>query len=109
MVSILLPLILILVNSTIFKKITPSREKLRPFECGFDPKTLPRTPFSLKFYLISVIFLIFDIEIALILPIPLLLRVTNYISLAFLATAFFFILLIGLLFEWKEGALNWLY
>jgi NADH-ubiquinone oxidoreductase chain 3 len=67
---IILPVILIILNSLIRKKEISTREKTSPFECGFDPKRSARLPFSTRFYLIAVIFLIFDIEITLILPIP---------------------------------------
>nr|QGQ56394.1 NADH dehydrogenase subunit 3 [Pseudachorutes palmiensis] len=104
----ILPMILLILNLALFKKNMVSREKSSPFECGFDPKTLPRTPFSLKFYLISTIFLIFDIEIALILPLPLIMNTSSPYYLNSLILYFLAILFLGLLYEWHEGALNWL-
>jgi NADH-ubiquinone oxidoreductase chain 3 len=61
----------ILVASLLRKKSTLDREKSSPFECGFDPFSNSRIPFSLRFYIITIIFLIFDVEIAIILPLPL--------------------------------------
>lgn len=88
------------------KKLFKNREKSSPFECGFDAIVSNRLPFSLQFYLIRMIFLIFDVEIALILPIVL---TFSYIKFIILITSIIIllILLIGLFIEWKEGALKW--
>nr|QWT71547.1 NADH dehydrogenase subunit 3 [Limnodrilus hoffmeisteri] len=83
------------------------REKSSPFECGFDPNRSARIPFSLRFFLLAVIFIIFDIEIVLIMPIPILHLLISYPSTLYGALTFLLILLIGLLHEWKEGSLNW--
>nr|NP_976158.1 NADH dehydrogenase subunit 3 [Gomphiocephalus hodgsoni]AAO43664.1 NADH dehydrogenase subunit 3 [Gomphiocephalus hodgsoni] len=104
---IVLPLILISINSTLFKKDLISREKMSPFECGFDPKNTARLPFSMRFYLIAVIFLIFDIEIALILPIPFIFNFMSPNTWIMLTFMFLMILLGGLFHEWNQGALNW--
>lgn len=90
-----------------FKKEIFSKEKLSAFECGFDPKTSARIPFSIRFYLIAVIFLIFDIEIALIIPIPLIIKEASIRHISILTIFFFTILLLGTFHEWNQGALSW--
>nr|YP_009775577.1 NADH dehydrogenase subunit 3 [Delias pasithoe]AIW06309.1 NADH dehydrogenase subunit 3 [Delias pasithoe parthenope]QJA15803.1 NADH dehydrogenase subunit 3 [Delias pasithoe] len=109
LIFILFSNILILLSMMISKKSNLDREKCSPFECGFDPKSLPRIPFSLHFFLITVIFLIFDVEITLIFSmIPSFLFVNMMIW--FKTTSFFLImLLIGLYHEWNQKMLNWTY
>nr|QUL60377.1 NADH dehydrogenase subunit 3 [Mictyris thailandensis] len=94
-------------TSVLSKKTIMDREKTSPYECGFDPKGSARLPFSLRFFLIAVIFLIFDVEITLLLPIASTLNVTNVFSWLTTSLIFLFILLIGLYYEWSQGALNW--
>nr|YP_010385151.1 NADH dehydrogenase subunit 3 [Tritodynamia horvathi]UPM51605.1 NADH dehydrogenase subunit 3 [Tritodynamia horvathi] len=89
------------------KKTIMDREKNSPYECGFDPKNSARLPFSLRFFLIAVIFLIFDVEITLLLPIASTLSVTNMFSWLFTSLIFLIILLLGLYYEWSQSALEW--
>nr|ASL24555.1 NADH dehydrogenase subunit 3 [Pachyta bicuneata] len=102
-------LILIILVNLISKKTFSDREKSSPFECGFDPKNPARLPFSLQFFLIAVIFLIFDIEITLLLPMILTLSISNILNYSMIVIFFILILLIGLFHEWNQGALNWAY
>nr|AND96023.1 NADH deshydrogenase subunit 3 [Onthophagus carbonarius] len=99
--------ILIMLSTIISKKSFFDREKSSPFECGFDPKSSARMPFSLHFFLIAVIFLIFDVEITLLIPIIMTLKISNIMNLSLIVTFFIFILLFGLYYEWNQGALNW--
>nr|YP_010049246.1 NADH dehydrogenase subunit 3 [Promethis valgipes]QPL15581.1 NADH dehydrogenase subunit 3 [Promethis valgipes] len=107
MIILMITIILIVLLNMTSKKTIMDREKSSPFECGFDPKSSSRLPFSMHFFLIAIIFLIFDVEITLLFP---LIMTMKYNSMAIYATVmitFILILLLGLLHEWKQGALNW--
>nr|YP_010744248.1 NADH dehydrogenase subunit 3 [Epicauta obscurocephala]WET56773.1 NADH dehydrogenase subunit 3 [Epicauta obscurocephala] len=99
-------LMLTIVN-LISKKTHTDREKMSPFECGFDPKSSARLPFSLHFFLIAVIFLIFDVEITLLFPLIMCLKYSNLLNYFIVLTIFIMILIAGLLHEWNQGALEW--
>nr|AVN68359.1 NADH dehydrogenase subunit 3 [Opisthoplatia orientalis] len=99
--------IIMMLASILSKKSIEDREKCSPFECGFDPKSSARLPFSLRFFLIAVIFLIFDVEIALLLPMTIIMMSSNMKSWFTISLIFLIILLIGLFHEWNQGSLEW--
>nr|AEQ93827.1 NADH dehydrogenase subunit 3 [Myosotella myosotis] len=82
-------------------------EKLGAFECGFDPLSKMRSPFSSRFFLLTVLFLIFDVEAALLFPILSLATAGLSLSALWSVSIFLLILLAGLYCEWYEGALDW--
>nr|YP_010021592.1 NADH dehydrogenase subunit 3 [Paurocephala sauteri]QOL10533.1 NADH dehydrogenase subunit 3 [Paurocephala sauteri] len=95
--------ILPLINNHKFK----DREKASPFECGFDPFMTNRINFSIHFFIISLMFLIFDIEITLILPLPILFHMMNFNSWLMMTLTLLILLIIGLILEWKENSMEW--
>nr|YP_009441727.1 NADH dehydrogenase subunit 3 [Anatis ocellata]AOY39272.1 NADH dehydrogenase subunit 3 [Anatis ocellata] len=105
-ISLILSIMSIL-SFLISKKTFKDREKSSPFECGFDPKNSARLPFSIHFFLIALIFLIFDVEITLILPFIYSMKITKISMISLNISLFILILLLGLYHEWNQGALNW--
>nr|DAA06227.1 TPA_exp: NADH dehydrogenase subunit 3 [Drosophila willistoni] len=106
-VIFIISMVVMLLASILSKKTLVDREKSSPFECGFDPKSSSRLRFSLRFFLITIIFLIFDVEIALILPMIIILKFSNLLIWSITSIIFILILLIGLYHEWNQGMLNW--
>nr|YP_010836021.1 NADH dehydrogenase subunit 3 [Oedipoda caerulescens]WGC89951.1 NADH dehydrogenase subunit 3 [Oedipoda caerulescens]WIW75296.1 NADH dehydrogenase subunit 3 [Oedipoda caerulescens] len=106
-ISLIMPTMVMMVATILSKKSINDREKSSPFECGFDPKSSARMPFSLQFFLIAVIFLIFDVEIAMILPIVFIMKTSNMMMWMISSMFFITLLLSGLYYEWKQGALKW--
>nr|QZK22305.1 NADH dehydrogenase subunit 3 [Amitermes sp. WA_095]QZK22383.1 NADH dehydrogenase subunit 3 [Amitermes sp. WA_150] len=107
MLTILLSSAIMILATLISKKMNEDREKSSPFECGFDPKNSARLPFSSRFFLIAVIFMIFDVEIALLLPMPITMLTSNIKSWMIISSVFLMILIIGLYHEWNQGSLEW--
>nr|UJG45351.1 NADH dehydrogenase subunit 3 [Aquarius najas] len=108
MMSMMISMGLMILCSIISKKSKNNREKMTPFECGFDPKSSARMPFSMQFFMIAIIFLIFDVEIIIILPTIKMIQMSE-LTLWFLTTStFIIILIIGLYHEWKNGILEWM-
>nr|YP_010837653.1 NADH dehydrogenase subunit 3 [Takydromus intermedius]WGC93618.1 NADH dehydrogenase subunit 3 [Takydromus intermedius] len=85
----------------------PDMEKLSPYECGFDPLGSARLPFSIRFFLVAILFLLFDLEIALLLPTPWAVNLTQPMGALLLTTTVIMLLSAGLVYEWKEGGLDW--
>nr|QZN07998.1 NADH dehydrogenase subunit 3 [Craspedacusta sowerbii] len=85
---------------------SPDREKVSVYECGFDPMNTPGEPFSVRFFLIAILFLVFDLEISFLFPWSV--GMTS-ISLQghFIVFIFLLILTMGLVYEWKKGGLEW--
>ncbi|MBA3813995.1 MAG: NADH-quinone oxidoreductase subunit A [Alphaproteobacteria bacterium] len=84
----------------------PNAAKLSPYECGFEPFSDARLKFDVRFYLIAILFLIFDLEIAFLFPWAISLMdigLFGYFSMM----VFLLILTIGFIYEWRKGALEW--
>ncbi len=84
----------------------PDSEKLSPYECGFEAFEDARMKFDVRFYLVAILFIIFDLEIAFLFPWAVVLDkigIVGYIAMAI----FLGILVIGFIYEWKKGALEW--
>ena len=83
-----------------------SREKLSTYECGFEPLASSRQSFCLRFFILAIIFLVFDVEIALLIPYILRIGVGVGWAARFFVFSFVVILLLGLLHEYNEGSLD---
>jgi len=103
----------ILIGLIIFLGLTPpqtklSTDKAKPIECGFEDRLKgSRSPFSLYFFILSVLFLVFDVETVLLFPIPLALNFYQDLFLSVGPYWFLFVLLLGLIHETRQGALKW--
>ena len=84
----------------------PDSEKLSPYECGFEAFEDARMKFDVRYYLVAILFILFDLEIAFLFPWAIVLREIGLFG--FLAMAVFLaILVVGFIYEWKKGALEW--
>nr|YP_007625517.1 NADH dehydrogenase subunit 3 [Ctenomys sociabilis]ADK72565.1 NADH dehydrogenase subunit 3 [Ctenomys sociabilis] len=82
-------------------------EKASPYECGFDPTEITRLPFPMKFFLIAITFLLFDLEIALLLPLPWAFQISTINMTSWISTSLILILSLGLTYEWLQKGLEW--
>jgi len=87
---------------------TASREKVGGFECGFDSEASSRSPFSLRFFILLLLFVVFDVEIALLIPCLLALLARAAWSSVLVFYLFLVVLGLGLFYEWADGGLDWL-
>nr|YP_009488346.1 NADH dehydrogenase subunit 3 [Dictyla platyoma]AWD31605.1 NADH dehydrogenase subunit 3 [Dictyla platyoma] len=108
MLTMTLSSVMIILYSIINKKMIMERNKMTPFECGFDPKSSSRIPFSIQFFLIGILFLIFDVELVMVLPIIITLKNSNFNLWVITSITLIMILIMGLYYEWKNGVIQWI-
>ncbi len=97
---------IIIIIPFILKKRSPDSEKISPYECGFEGEGKVRNEFDVQFYLVAILFIIFDLEVAFLFPWAVVLRkigVFGFWSMMIFLT----LLTVGFIYEWKRGALEW--
>ncbi len=89
-------------------RASPIRKRLSPYECGFEAFEDARMKFDVRYYLVAILFIIFDLEIAFLFPWGVVLGDLGVWSAGFWAMMLFLaILTVGFIYEWKKGALDW--
>ncbi len=98
--------IVVAVIPFILAKRSPDKEKISSYECGFEGEGPVRNEFDVQFYLVAILFIIFDLEIAFLFPWAVVLKeigIFGFFSMMF----FLFVLTVGFIYEWRRGALEW--
>ncbi len=98
--------VLFIVLNFILSPKKPDPEKLSAYECGFEPFDDSRIEFDVRFYLVAILFIIFDLEIAFLFPWAITLGNIGLLGFCSMMV-FLFILTVGFIYEWKKGALDW--
>nr|CAM97227.1 NADH dehydrogenase subunit 3 [Amblyospiza albifrons albifrons] len=106
MLSLSLSIILTMLNFWL-AQMNPDTEKLSPYECGFDPLGSARLPFSIRFFLVAILFLLVDLEIALLLPLPWATQLQSPTTTLMWASLLILLLTLGLVYECIQGGLEW--
>ena len=96
----------ILLASTWIGQRRPTRAKLEPYECGLPPMGDAREPFSVKFYLVAMVFILFDVEVSFLYPWAYIYRDLRWFGFVEMLL-YILILLVGYIYLWKKGALDW--
>ena len=98
--------VIILLATYVLARQQPDTEKLSPYECGFEPFEDARGRFDVRFYLVAILFIIFDLEVAFLFPWAV--SLGNIGLFGFWSMMIFLgVLTIGFIYEWKKGALEW--
>lgn len=98
--------VLLMVLGFVLAPRNPDEEKLSPYECGFEAFEDSRMQFDVRYYLVAILFIIFDLEIAFLFPWAIVLDDIGLFGFGSMAV-FVGLLLVGFLYEWKKGALEW--
>jgi NADH-quinone oxidoreductase subunit A len=96
----------IVAASLVLARQKPDAEKLSPYECGFPPFSDARAQFDVRFYLVAILFIIFDLEVAFLFPWAVSLSHIGLFGF-FSMIVFLAVLTVGFIYEWKKGALEW--
>ena len=104
-IALVLSIAFVLINYLVSPK-KPDPEKLSAYECGFEPFNDSRMEFDVRFYLVAILFIIFDLEIAFLFPWAISLGNIGLFGFCSMMI-FLFILTVGFIYEWKKGALDW--
>jgi NADH-quinone oxidoreductase subunit A len=105
LVGLLLGGILLTVGSLVSPN-RPDPEKLSPYECGFEAFEDARMKFDVRYYLVAILFILFDLEIAFLFPWAIVLPEIGFAGFAAMMV-FLLVLVVGFVYEWKKGALEW--
>jgi NADH-quinone oxidoreductase subunit A len=100
------PMMLGWAASTALGNNRPDPEKLSPYECGFEAFEDARMKFDVRYYLVAILFILFDLEIAFLFPWAIVLNELGWFGVASMGI-FLLILVVGFIYEWKKGALEW--
>lgn len=103
---VLIICIILFVISFLLSKNNPDKEKLSAYECGFAPFTDARQKFDIRFYLVAILFIIFDLEVVFLFPWAIVIDSLNFFGF-FNMFIFLFVLTVGFAYEWISGALDW--
>jgi NADH-quinone oxidoreductase subunit A len=98
--------VVIVLASLLVARQNPDAEKLSPYECGFEPFADARSKFDVRFYLVSILFIIFDLEVAFLFPWAVSLGTIGLFGF-WSMIVFLAVLTVGFIYEWKKGALEW--
>ena len=98
--------LVVVILPKVLAKETYQKDKLKSYECGFDPFGDARAKFDIRFYLVAILFIIFDLEIAFLIPWAISLKSIGMVGF-WSMIVFLFVLTVGFIYEWKKGALEW--
>jgi len=104
-IAVGLSLVIVLASFVVARQ-SPDSEKLSPYECGFEPFADARNKFDVRFYLVAILFIIFDLEVAFLFPWAISLGGLGLFGF-WSMVVFLAVLTVGFIYEWKKGALEW--
>jgi NADH-quinone oxidoreductase subunit A len=96
----------LLIGGWVLSPKAPDSEKLSTYECGFESFGDARLPFDVKFYLVAILFILFDVETAFLVPWAVMVKQLGLFGILSMGL-FVGLLLVGFIYEWKKGALEW--